>query len=201
MGPYTVFRPENNKTPLQFLDEAFEPLKGFSDQIAFVIDSSTTRGFAEPSQASLYAQHLGLYSASCFDISEACNGFLRALNMSYLLFNSMKDLKDKYILLINNEQPRPERAMVPTDPMDYQQCISYYVGLSFSNVCTCTLLKASDNHSWMFFNKTETIYANHISIGLPFIADGYLPQNNEYTVVTNNQYGQFCLPKYHKQSQ
>lgn len=48
LGPYTVFRAENNKTPLQFLEEAFEPLKEFKDKIAFVIDSSTTKGFAEP---------------------------------------------------------------------------------------------------------------------------------------------------------
>jgi hypothetical protein len=29
-------------------------------------------------------------------------------------------MKDKYILLINNEQPIPERAIVPTDPFNYE---------------------------------------------------------------------------------
>ena len=198
LGPYTVFRPEEGKTPLQYLGEAFAPLKEFSSKIAFVIDGSTTRGFAEPSQAALYAQHLGLFSANAFDVSEACNGFARALHLAYLLFQSTPGLQDKYILLINNEQPIPERAVVPKNPFDYAECISYYVGLSFSNVFTCTLLRASENRSWTFFHKTETIYASHISIGLPFIADGYLPQNKEYTVTTNNQYGQFCLPRFHQ---
>ena len=44
-----MLRPENNKTPLKFLEEAFEPLKEYKDKIAFVIDGSTTKGFAEPS--------------------------------------------------------------------------------------------------------------------------------------------------------
>ena len=29
LGPYKVFRPETNKTPLKFLEEAFEPLKKY----------------------------------------------------------------------------------------------------------------------------------------------------------------------------
>ena len=68
-----------------------------------MIDGSTTKGFAEHSQASLYAQHLKLYSANCFDVAEACNGFIRSLNLAYLIFNSSKTMKDNYILLINNE--------------------------------------------------------------------------------------------------
>lgn len=50
-----MFRPENKKTPLKFLEEAFEPLKEYKDNIGFVIDGSTTRGFSEPSQSALYA--------------------------------------------------------------------------------------------------------------------------------------------------
>lgn len=49
LGPYKVFRNLSKRTPLQFLDEAFAPLKEFKDKIAYVIDSSTTKGFAEPS--------------------------------------------------------------------------------------------------------------------------------------------------------
>ena len=60
-----------------------------------------------------------LYSANCFDVSEACNGFIRALNLALLIFNSSKTMKDYYILLINNEQPIPERAVVPKDNTDY----------------------------------------------------------------------------------
>ena len=54
-GPETVYRAEKGKTAINYLDEAFEPLKQYKDKIAYVIDASTTRGFCEPSQASLYA--------------------------------------------------------------------------------------------------------------------------------------------------
>ena len=53
-GPYTIFREMGTKTPLDYLTEAFEPLKDYSEDIAFIIDGSTTRGFTEPAQAALY---------------------------------------------------------------------------------------------------------------------------------------------------
>jgi hypothetical protein len=73
-----------------------------------------------------------------------------------MLFISMQELKDKYILIISNEQPPETKAIVPKDKSNYQEVVSYYVGSTFSSICSCTLLKASDNHSWdfMFFSDT-----------------------------------------------
>ena len=71
---------------------------------------------------------------------------------------------------------------------DYRQTVSYYVGTTFSNVCALTLLKASENHSWKWWNHTDTTYASHISIGLPKIAGGFAPKSEAYDLLLNDNY-------------
>lgn len=76
IGPTYIYKEQGNKTPMEYLVETFKPLEKYKDKIAMVIDSSTTRGFCEPSQAAMYAQQLGLRYAQCFDISEVNLKFL-----------------------------------------------------------------------------------------------------------------------------
>lgn len=99
------------------------------------------------------------------------------------------ELKDKYILIINNEYPPDTRAVVPESDDDYKACASYYVGATFSFVCTCTILKKSNNRSWTFFNSSDTKYATHINIPMPKIAKDFLPKSEEYDVYTTECYG------------
>ncbi|KRW98363.1 Thiolase-like protein [Pseudocohnilembus persalinus] len=197
-GPYQIFVPEKDKTPMDYFEEAFRPLKKYKDKIDVIIDGSTTRGFMQPSQASLYAQQAGLKPTQYFDMSQACNGFCLALEQAYMMFECNKELEDKYILIINNEQPPEGRALEPNDVNDYKQVSSYFVGLTFSSVCTCTILKRSSNYSWEFIKYSNPKYASHISIGLPQIAEGYLPKCEKYDVYLNDQYGQFCIPRLHQ---
>lgn len=72
---------------------------------------------------------------------EACNGFARAAETAYYYLNFRAEMEGKYVLIINNEYPPETRAIVPKSADDYKACASYYVGLTFSHVCTCTLLK------------------------------------------------------------
>ena len=76
-----------------------------------------------------------------FDMVEACNGWCRAAETAYYYLNQRDELEGKYALIINNEFPPDTRAVVPKSADDYQACASYYVGLTFSTVCTVTLLK------------------------------------------------------------
>ena len=54
-GPYTLYRETGDRTAIQYLEKAFKPLEKYKSKIAVVIDGSTTRGFTEPSAASLYS--------------------------------------------------------------------------------------------------------------------------------------------------
>lgn len=98
---------------------------------------------------------------------EACNGFARALETAYAIYETKPQYKDKYILIINNEQPPPTRAVLPESVTDYKAVASYYVGLTFSHVCTMTILEKTDNHSWKFMHYTSTEYASNINIPVP----------------------------------
>ncbi|KRX10864.1 Thiolase-like protein [Pseudocohnilembus persalinus] len=196
-GPTELFINKQKKSALDYLSEAFKGMEQYKDKIGMIIDSSTTRGFTEPSQCSLYAMHLGIRYAACFDVVEACNGWVRAAETAYYYLNCREELEDKYVLIINNEYPPETRAVVPKSPDDYQACASYYVGLTFSTVCTVTLLKKSNNRSWRFFNSSDTIYASHINIPLPGLAKDFCPTSKEYSVYFTECYGQFCLPRFH----
>lgn len=79
---------------------------------------------------------------------EACNGWCRAAETAYYYLNYRDDMEDKYAVIINNEYPPDTRAVVPESPDDYKACAGYYVGLTFSWVCTVTLLKKSNNRTW-----------------------------------------------------
>lgn len=70
-------------------------------------------------------------------------------------------------MLINNEYPPSTRGLVPKSNKDYKAVASYYVGLSFSYVCTCTLFERSDNHTWKFDHMSDTKYASYICVPLP----------------------------------
>lgn len=72
--------------------------------------------------------------------------------------------------------------MVPKDESDYKAVASYYVGLTFSHVCTCTIFKKSNNFTWNFFQHTNPEYASHISIGLPKIAK-VIPYKNKKIIL------------------
>lgn len=114
------------------------------------------------------------------------------------MFLTNPSLEDKYILIVNNEQPPETRAIIPKDASDYKAAASYYVGLTFSHVCACTILKKSENYSWWFLHHTDTIYASHINIPMPKVAAGYVPKTDVYDLDLNDEYGQFCLPRLHQ---
>ncbi|KRX00565.1 Thiolase-like protein [Pseudocohnilembus persalinus] len=196
-GPTNLFRNLDGRTPMQFVEDAFKPLQKYKEKIAVVIDGSTTRGFQMPSQASLYSQHLGLKPNQYFDMVEACNGFCRALETAYMMFQTQPDLEDKYILIINNEQPPDTRGVLPESVANYKQVASYYVGLTFSHVCTCTILEKSDNYSWKFNHYTKTTVATNINIPLPYISSLFNPKCDEFDIEITDCYGQFCIPSHH----
>jgi len=87
--------------------------------------------------------------------------------------------------------------MVPESTEDYKGCASYYVGLTFSFCCTVTLLKKSDNRTWKFYNNTDVRYATHINIPMPVVAKDFCPKSKAYEITLNEQYAQFCLPRFH----
>src|SRR5262245_38823112 len=49
--------------------------------IELVIYAGVDRGFFEPANAYFLADYIGIHSAQCFDIVDACNGWSRALQV------------------------------------------------------------------------------------------------------------------------
>jgi 3-oxoacyl-[acyl-carrier-protein] synthase-3 len=63
-------------------DEAFARAGYPASSVDCVIYCGCVKGFTEPAQAALCAQALGCAEAHAFDVSEACNGWIRALELA-----------------------------------------------------------------------------------------------------------------------
>lgn len=73
------------ESPLDLVEQAFLEALGSAgcsrDEIDLLVFAGIDRGFIEPGNAYFVANALGLDRVECFDISDACHGFSRALNV------------------------------------------------------------------------------------------------------------------------
>src|SRR5262245_32799680 len=84
-------------------------------EIDMVIYVGVDRGFYEPANAYFIADYLGLPSAQCFDVVDACNGWSRALQICDALFQAGQY---RCALIVNGEFPMFEGG--PVNPRLFQ---------------------------------------------------------------------------------
>ena len=58
------------------------------------------KGFLEPANAYLYAQAMGMVRANCFDVTDACMSWIRALQIAYLMLRAGSA---KRVMVVNGE--------------------------------------------------------------------------------------------------
>ncbi len=81
------------------MSEALQKANLKKDDIDLLIYCSVGKGFKEPANAYLFAYALGM-KCSCFDISDACMGWVRALDMAYRF---LKTGAYKHIMIVSGE--------------------------------------------------------------------------------------------------
>ena len=155
------------QAPLDYLSRSFAALDCDPSRIEVVINTSITRGVIEPAQAALFCEHLDLPRAQAFDVTEACNGLVRGLQLAFALLSSGQVRGD--ILLISHEFFDGPRS--PTRASDtcasVAELTTLFAGMTFGAASCCVLVRASENRSWSFRWGADNTVASSCTMALP----------------------------------
>ena len=155
------------QSPLEYLSRSFVGLDADPQRISMVINCSITRGVIEPAQAALFCEHLALSRAQAFDVTEACNGFIRGLQIGHALLST--DLVEGDILLVCHEffdgESSPSR--VSYDCASVESLSTLFAGMTFGSVSCCVLLRKSANRDWSFRWGADNSIAARCTVALP----------------------------------
>lgn len=171
-----------NETPIQLLADAISKAvaKGGCSlaDIDLLIYTGVGGGFAEPGNSHMIAHALGIRHAQCFDITDACNSWCRALQLLYHAFRG--DPAICRALIVNAEfnmyqggpgVPDLFRLREPAE-VDWR-----FPAYTIGEAATATLLTNDPFHEWEFHFSSradladlcvipEANYQGYCAIGL-----------------------------------
>lgn len=155
------------QTPLDYLARAWEPMKRYAPEIGVVICCQIIKGVIEGSQGGIYAHFLGIENAQCFDISEACHGTARSLEVAYGLYRA--GLNTKKTLIIGCEfWDGPESPSFGSwsvnNPTDLP---TLFAGLTMAQHASLMLLAPSKVDTWSMAFSADNSVALQCQIPLP----------------------------------
>jgi 3-oxoacyl-[acyl-carrier-protein] synthase III len=106
------------------------------EEIDLLVYTSVSRGFIEPSTANVFQQTLGLERATCFDLLDACAGWIRGLE----IVESLIDKKNyRYAMLLSCEFNCEEYYPVIDSPEHLRDAVA---GFTVGEAATATIVSA-----------------------------------------------------------
>lgn len=126
--------------------------------IDLVIYCGVGKGFTEPANAYFYANATGMSTANCFDITDACMSWIRALNVSYLMLQSGQF---KNAIIINGEFHFDYHLNL--DIGDIRSLEYNFPNYTIGEAATATIVSASD-HTWQFDYSSDPRQASLCTI-------------------------------------
>jgi len=112
------------------------------EAIDLLIYTGVGRGFVEPATANVFQSGLRLVKATCFDVLDACAGWLRALDLAHHLIGAGTH---RYAMLLNCETNF--REYEPSQISSRDEAELLWPGLTVGEVATATVITASDEHA------------------------------------------------------
>lgn len=138
-----------------------------ADEIDLVVWTGVDRGFVEPAGAYLIADALGLKSAQCFDVVDACNSWSRAIHTVYLMLNSGCI---KNALVVNAEFNMTEnRAVYPAlFSLNRMEELEWsFPGYTLGEAATATVLSYDPEREWEFHFTSRPDLSDLCTVPLP----------------------------------
>ena len=143
------------------------------DAVDLLIYCGIGRAFMEPGNAYIFANQLGI-RCDCFDICDACMGWLRATQVAY---DALRAGRYRHVLVVNAEfgvYELFEDCFRVSSPFDLRRT---FPAFTIGEAATATVLRASpDNWSFTFRNRPDL--AGLCTIPLPGHA-GFVEPNSE----------------------
>ncbi len=145
---------------LNAMDDALERANMTPADIDLLIYCGVGKGFLEPANAYFYAKARGMRTVNCFDITDACMSWIRALQIGYLM---LRNKTFKSVMIVNGEfhlgfhdvwKIRGLKSLGHTFPM-------YTIG----EAATATILVPSEDE-WRFDYDSRPEFADLCTIPL-----------------------------------
>lgn len=149
----------------QAVRQALESADCTLDDVDLLVYSSIDRGFLEPATAYFVASALGMDHVECFDVVDACNGWLRSTQIVQHAFASAAYRR---ALVINAEFPMLDGgavypALFTLDSADFERSFAAY---TLGEGVTATLLSADGPCPWTFRFASRPHYADLCTVPL-----------------------------------
>lgn len=138
--------------------KAMVGLIGEDRKIDLVIYAGVYSELTEPASANLIAHELGLDSAECFDLKEACDGWMKAVKLAYL---GIQAGMYRRIMVVNAEFSmtrgfaiNPKLFKITSiEELEYR-----FPAYTIGEAATATVLGAScgTGGAWSFYNQTRS---------------------------------------------
>ena len=130
--------------------------------IDLVIYCSVGRGFLEPGNAYFCANLLGM-RCECFDIADACMGWLRAANLAH---DALAVRRHRRVMVVSAEFGVPQlvaQCCQIDSPLELRRV---FTAFTLGEVATATVFEASDQ-TWSFTYRSRPDLADLCTLPLP----------------------------------
>jgi len=153
------------------MDDALDRAGMVPTDIDLLIYCGVGRGFLEPANAYFYAHARGMRTANCFDVTDACMSWVRALQIADLMLRSGAF---RNAMVINGEFHLGLHDKWEIETLD---SLTYsFPMFTIGEASTATILLPGDQE-WRFDYSARTDFADLCTIPLPGYAEFVAPSN------------------------
>lgn len=179
-GSQTRFHRNNGERAVDFAlqagNAALERAGVKREDVDLLIYAGVGRGWVEPATANLFQSELGLRSATCFDVLDACASWIRSLAIAK---SFLTQKVHKLVMILNCECNFREYANF--DIANAQDLENSFSAFTIGEAATATIVAPGDGEDDFFFSfKTWGEKHGLCKITLPN-ADDFAPSNGNGT--------------------
>jgi 3-oxoacyl-[acyl-carrier-protein] synthase III len=171
---------DDHDTPLDLIGaavgEALNEASYDARDVELVLYAGMDRGFLEPGNSYFIAQAMGMTRVHCFDILDACNGWVRALHVAHALLAAETYQR---VMIINSEFPMFEGGAVFPGAFTIHEMADvarFYAALTLGEGVAVTLVERDPDATWHFGFASRTDLAGLCAVPLPGY-ERYTPQS------------------------
>jgi acyl-CoA:acyl-CoA alkyltransferase len=166
------------------LDDALSQAGMQSEDVELLIYCGVGRGFLEPANAYFYAQARMMHRANCFDVTDACMSWVRALQIVHLMLGAGTV---RNAVVVNGEFHLGIHDNWKIESLD---SLSYnFPMFTIGEAATATVLLPSDQH-WRFDYDSRPDLADLCTIPLPGYTE-FVPPSNRIGLNGPNKFVSF----------
>lgn len=169
-GTETRFHRNNGERALDFAIKAGRDALARAgvrpEDVDLLIYAGVGRGWVEPATANLFQSELGLRSATCFDVLDACASWIRSLSIAR---SFLAQKIHKLVMILNCEFNFREYANF--DIRNAEELENSFSAFTIGEAATATLVTASENDDSEFTFRTWGEKHGLCKIALPNAGD------------------------------